>query len=65
MPDGEAQRFRDASMRAAMKAALDSLSDSGSGNANMWADKAKNMEQFSYDAEEASAEWWNGHGAQI
>lgn len=64
LPDGEAQRLRDASMGAAMKIALDEAhhpnpdSNSNSGNANMWADKEKNMEQFSYDADEATARWW-------
>lgn len=28
------------------------------GNANMWADKRKNDEQFGYDADEAVDSWW-------
>lgn len=68
LPDGEAQRLRDASMHAAMKIALEEAQrpnlepNANSGNANIWADKAKNMEQFSYDADEATARWWNENG---
>jgi hypothetical protein len=32
------------------------------GNANQWADKRKNMEQFSYDADEIAERWWKEEG---
>ncbi|GLB39359.1 putative FAD binding domain containing protein [Lyophyllum shimeji] len=63
MHDGEAQQARDASMRVAMEVALKELrgeSDDNPlpGNANAWADKAKNQEQFSYDADAVVDQWW-------
>lgn len=34
----------------------------GAGNANQWADRTKNIEQFSYDADEAAERWWIEEG---
>ncbi|KAI5118405.1 hypothetical protein M0805_002857 [Coniferiporia weirii] len=36
--------------------------DAGEGNANQWADRRKNVEQFSYDADEAVEGWWVEEG---
>lgn len=35
------------------------------GNPNQWADRTKNMEQFSYDADEAADRWWREEGEAI
>ncbi|KDQ23820.1 hypothetical protein PLEOSDRAFT_1097984 [Pleurotus ostreatus PC15] len=62
--DGPAQRARDASMKVAMAEALKEYEGEiarmgeQEGNANMWADKRKNDEQFGYDADEAVDSWW-------
>ena len=32
------------------------------GNANQWADKKKNIEQFSYDADAVAEQWWEEYG---
>ncbi|KAJ7037624.1 hypothetical protein C8F04DRAFT_1091926 [Mycena alexandri] len=60
LPDGPAQELRDQSMRLAMVGVPreDSIPEGHKGNANMWADKEKNLEQFGYDADEAVNEWW-------
>lgn len=55
-------------MRAGMEAALreargETDLNSLDGNANMWADKAKNMEQFGYDADAEAERWWEEVGA--
>ena len=62
LPDGEEQRERDASMRSAMLGLLSGDSGEYAGNANQWADKKKNAEQFSYDADEAAEKWWREGG---
>ncbi|KAJ7803670.1 hypothetical protein B0H14DRAFT_3091948 [Mycena olivaceomarginata] len=59
-PDGVEQEARDKSMKAAMA--------NGEGyteNANMWADKKKNFDQFSYDADEAVDRWWRVKGQAL
>ncbi|KAH8110407.1 FAD/NAD-P-binding domain-containing protein [Phellopilus nigrolimitatus] len=73
LPDGPAQRARDTEMRAAMRDELARHTPHGAGaaadgpthagNANQWADKSKNVEQFSYDADAAADRWWAEEGA--
>ncbi|KAJ7856101.1 FAD/NAD-P-binding domain-containing protein [Mycena olivaceomarginata] len=63
LPDGPAQEARDNSMRSAMGEILNgghSGNNGHRGNANMWADREKNFEQFSYDPDEAVNQWWRG-----
>jgi salicylate hydroxylase len=66
-PDGPEQAARDASMREAMfelrKGGADTTSHAG--NANQWADREKNIEVFSYDAEEVAEHWWKDNGSII
>lgn len=70
LPDGPQQRARDASMRISMEYALKeargelTLNDNV-GNTNMWADRVKSDEQFSYDADEAVNRWWRQNGNLI
>ncbi|KAJ6562734.1 hypothetical protein DFH09DRAFT_1247628 [Mycena vulgaris] len=52
LPDGPAQRARDASMHAAMDSA-----EGAEGGANVWADRAKSTRQFGYDAEGEARRW--------
>ncbi|TDL23537.1 FAD/NAD(P)-binding domain-containing protein [Rickenella mellea] len=40
----------------------ESGSEGNEGNANQWADERKNVEQFSYDADEAAERWWAQEG---
>lgn len=64
-PDGVEQEARDKSMKAAMVEILrdEKANDDGyTENANMWADKKKNFDQFSYDADEAVDRWWRVKG---
>ena len=35
------------------------------GNPNQWADRAKSVEQFSYDADAAAERWWEDDGAAL
>lgn len=71
--DGPEQERRDASMKAAMKlarAGLDpdmalSSEDLQAGNANMWADKSKNVAQFSHDAEQVAEDYWEEEGRYV
>lgn len=69
--DGPEQQARDAAMRSAMEAALKASvsDDSMSGNPNMWADRAKNEVQYSYDADAEVDKWWSekmmGGGAAL
>ena len=35
------------------------------GNPNQWADRSKNREQFSYDANVAAEEWWREEGEAL
>ncbi|KAJ7177494.1 hypothetical protein C8R43DRAFT_1084622 [Mycena crocata] len=63
LPDGAEQEARDKSMRLAMTQLLGSGGSDHRGNANMWADKQRNLEQFSYDADEAVNRWWLSEGA--
>ncbi|KAF8056634.1 hypothetical protein FPV67DRAFT_1530835 [Lyophyllum atratum] len=63
MHDGPEQEARDASMRLGMEVARKELGGEVDdnplvGNANAWADKAKNEEQFSYDADDTVEKWW-------
>ena len=65
LPDGVDQELRDSEMRTAM---LTQLHEDAvlapqlvKCNSNQWADKQKNMEQFSYDADEAADNWWTEH----
>ncbi|KAJ7764124.1 hypothetical protein DFH07DRAFT_882245 [Mycena maculata] len=69
LEDGELQRARDDSMRAAMEVALAhergyKHSGDAEGNANVWADRKKNHRQFSYDAQADAQKWCmeNGFG---
>jgi salicylate hydroxylase len=46
-------------MRQAMVAALNNEStDDNSGNPNQWADRAKNIKLFGYDADAEVDRWW-------
>ncbi|KAJ6608073.1 hypothetical protein B0H10DRAFT_1816654 [Mycena sp. CBHHK59/15] len=63
LPDGAEQQARDNSMRAAMFELFSGGNNEHQGNANMWAEKEKNFEQFSYDADEAVNQWWRTEGA--
>ncbi|KAJ7237580.1 FAD/NAD-P-binding domain-containing protein [Mycena rebaudengoi] len=65
LPDGDEQQKRDDSMRSAMPAEVLTgfADDKHGGNANMWADRAKNFEQFSYDADEIANNWWRLEGS--
>ena len=71
LPDSVEQEKRDAQMRQAMETELESLRSPvggnctdyiNEGNANQWADKRKNIEQFSYDADSVAETWWRQHG---
>lgn len=64
LPDGPAQEARDRSMRESMEAALKEAAGDFEGNANVWVDRAKNKEQFDYDAEEAVRVWWEENGTR-
>ncbi|KAJ6511508.1 hypothetical protein C8R47DRAFT_1095293 [Mycena vitilis] len=63
LPDGPEQEARDLSMRQGME---DSLREErgeaprfgSAGNANVWADRTKNLVQFCYDAEVEAERWW-------
>ncbi|KAJ7195345.1 hypothetical protein GGX14DRAFT_475127 [Mycena pura] len=57
LPDGPAQRARDASMRAA---ALDAAAADGC--ANVWADRRKSDRQFGYDADAEARRWCRDNG---
>ena len=35
------------------------------GNSNQWADRAKNIEQFSYDADSEAERWWVERGQRV
>ena len=73
--DGPEQEERDKSMRSAMQYAKrvergevgnDKEGDKiGKGNFNQWADPAKNMEQFAYDAHAEAEKWWGEKGERI
>ena len=39
--------------------------DALEGSANQWADKRKNEEQFSYDADEVTERWWRDEGEAL
>lgn len=68
LPDGVEQEARDKSMKAAMVEILKDEKANGGGyteNANMWADKKKNFDQFSYDADEAVDRWWRVKGKAL
>lgn len=65
--DGPEQEARDASMREAMlqtskDGSAETVVADYSGNANQWADKRKNVVQFSYDAELEAEKWWQEIG---
>ncbi|KAJ7856119.1 hypothetical protein B0H14DRAFT_3136159 [Mycena olivaceomarginata] len=63
LPDGPAQEARDNSMRSAMGEILNggySGNNGHRGNANMWADREKTLNSFSYDPDEAVNQWWRG-----
>jgi salicylate hydroxylase len=68
LEDGPEQEARDQSMREGMAAALreargEASEDEGLlGNANVWADKSKSHNQFSYDADEVAERWWREQG---
>lgn len=63
LPDGPEQEVRDADMRAAMDIefrflAGEDVDTTREGSTNQWADRKKNVEQFSYDADAAADRWW-------
>ncbi|KAI0808369.1 FAD/NAD(P)-binding domain-containing protein [Fomes fomentarius] len=69
LPDGPEQEKRDASMRKATEVELRRWrsgrrvpDDPLAGSANQWADEKKNVEQFTYDADEAADRWWREGG---
>lgn len=72
LPDGPDQEARDNDMRAAMATELaqregeaEVTPEGGAdneGNANQWADRKKNIEQFSYDADAVAEQWWQDEG---
>ncbi|KAI0029882.1 FAD/NAD(P)-binding domain-containing protein [Vararia minispora EC-137] len=66
-PDGPEQLARDASMREAMIAFQSGNSEAltHTGNANQWADRQKNIESFSYDAEAIAVQWWEKNGDNV
>ncbi|KAJ7507392.1 FAD/NAD-P-binding domain-containing protein [Mycena galericulata] len=64
LPDGPEQQARDRSMQKGMEDSLreergEPSLDGSAGNANIWADRTKNRNQFCYDAEEEAERWWN------
>ncbi|KDQ55785.1 hypothetical protein JAAARDRAFT_37206 [Jaapia argillacea MUCL 33604] len=63
-PDGPEQQARDESMRKALRIARgeEKEVDDGKGSYNQWADKGKNREQFSYDADLEAERWWKEEG---
>lgn len=71
LPDGPEQEARDESMRKAM--ANESIypeparlpASTGSGSANQWADRSKNIATFGYDADQAAADWWKEHADEV
>jgi len=65
LPDGPEQRARDDSMRAGTPKAVGISESASLGNANQWADKTKNIIQFSYDADQAVEDWWNQEGEKV
>ncbi|EPQ51650.1 FAD/NAD P-binding domain-containing protein [Gloeophyllum trabeum ATCC 11539] len=67
LPDGPEQEVRDESMKQAMRIELgqEPSGETLEGNANQWADKSKNVVQFSYDADEEVNRWWAEHGEEV
>lgn len=65
LPDGPEQKARDASMLAAMKAAEQLQREATKGNSNVWADKEKSEQQYSYDADKDVNQWWAGVGRGV
>ncbi|KAH6897968.1 hypothetical protein BKA70DRAFT_1437890 [Coprinopsis sp. MPI-PUGE-AT-0042] len=62
LPDGPAQKVRDAALRLAMEAALkeargESFEDC-EGSPSLWADRKANMVAFGYDADAEVEKWW-------
>ncbi|KAJ8093248.1 hypothetical protein PM082_020734 [Marasmius tenuissimus] len=60
LDDGGEQESRDRSMKVSMEDAMDrtgARSSVHAGNANLWADKQRNQEQFDYDAESVADAW--------
>ncbi|KAK7687183.1 hypothetical protein QCA50_009687 [Cerrena zonata] len=68
-PDGPEQQLRDNEMRRAMAREkglpCDDSNDEMQGNANQWADKAKSLMQFGYDADAVADKWWNEVGERV
>jgi salicylate hydroxylase len=76
--DGPDQEARDRCMREVMivarkeagfpveceeqEQACDASAGGNGGNPNQWADKAKNVKQFSYDADAEADKWWREEG---
>jgi len=70
LPDGPAQQERDNKMKEAMKAELESIENGWNNlgwedSPNQWADRAKNVEQFLYDADEESEKWWEKNRGRV
>jgi len=69
--DGPEQVARDESMKQAMEVALRELRgercdpNANAGSANILADQAKNIEQFSYDADNVVSTWWKQNSSGI
>ncbi|TFY76881.1 hypothetical protein EWM64_g7132 [Hericium alpestre] len=65
--DGPEQIARDNSMREAMLRVTGQSSEEAdnTGNANQWADKKLNHEQFDYDAELEAELWWKENGQAV
>jgi salicylate hydroxylase len=59
LEDGEQQQERDRSMSEAWK-----NSGQCGGSANQWADQAKSLMQFGYDADEEVEKWWKEGGEE-
>jgi len=69
LPDGPEQRERDANMRKAMALELsgdtEALRRESTGNQNQWADKAKSIILFGYDADAEADKWWTAHRKEL
>ncbi|KAA1471780.1 FAD/NAD(P)-binding domain-containing protein [Dentipellis sp. KUC8613] len=66
--DGPEQVARDNSMRQAMlqlQGKAKGVPADNVGNANQWADKRLNQEQFNYDAELEAEKWWRENGGVV
>lgn len=51
--------------RSGQEEVRSSEAEEGRSNPNQWADRQKNVEQFSYDADEAADRWWIEEGNEL